>query len=157
MDQPVSIEKQSFKVIGISVRTTNEDGQAGKDLGALWGRFMAENIAAQIPGKTDASMYCLYTDYEKDHTRPYTAVLGCAVKSLEEIPQGMSGYKVPGGNFAKFSSRGNLEEGMVFQAWTEIWNTNLSRAYTTDFEIYGEKAKDPKNAEVDIFVAVNKP
>jgi predicted transcriptional regulator YdeE len=31
---------------------------------------------------------------------------------------------------------------------------DLDRSYTADFEIYGEKAQNPENAEVDIFIAV---
>jgi hypothetical protein len=27
--------------------------------------------------------------------------------------------------------------------------------FTDDFEVYGEKAKDPENAEVDIFIALS--
>lgn len=35
-----------------------------------------------------------------------------------------------------------------------LWNSDLPRKYTADFEIYGEKAQNPENAEVDILVAV---
>jgi predicted transcriptional regulator YdeE len=35
---------QKFSVIGISVRTTNENGQAGQDIPALWQKFMSENV-----------------------------------------------------------------------------------------------------------------
>ena len=31
---------------------------------------------------------------------------------------------------------------------------DLDRSYTADFEIYDEKAQNPENAEVDIFIAV---
>ena len=34
---------ESFKVIGISVRTTNENGQAAKDIPFLWNKFFEEN------------------------------------------------------------------------------------------------------------------
>jgi len=33
-------ELESFKVIGISVRTTNENGQAAKDIPFLWNKFL---------------------------------------------------------------------------------------------------------------------
>lgn len=35
-----------------------------------------------------------------------------------------------------------------------IWETNLKRTYTADFEIYGKDAKNPKDAEVDIYVGI---
>jgi predicted transcriptional regulator YdeE len=33
---------QKFNVIGISVRITNENGQAAKNIRALWDKFMSE-------------------------------------------------------------------------------------------------------------------
>lgn len=82
---------QQFSVIGISVRTTNENGQASQDIPALWNKFMTEEIAEQIPNKIDNSIYCIYTEYEKDHTKPYTTILGCKVRNLDTIPIGMIG------------------------------------------------------------------
>ncbi len=144
----------TFHVIGISVRTTNENGQSMQDIPALWGRFMAEQITTQIPGKINNDLYCIYTDYEKDHTRPYTTLLGCRVYHLDSIPDGMTGKTFTEGNYNRFTAKGNLAQGIVYNEWINIWNTPLNRAFTADFEVYGEKATHPENAEVDIFVAL---
>jgi predicted transcriptional regulator YdeE len=145
---------QPFSIIGIAVRTTNENGQAGMDIPALWNKFIMEDIAAQIPGKTGTAAYCIYTDYEKDHTKPYTTILGCQVENLHHIPAGMVGRFFSDGNYTSFTAKGNLAEGIVFAAWEKIWSSDLDRAFTADFEVYGEKAQNPANAEVDIFVAI---
>lgn len=145
---------QQFSVIGISVRTTNENGQAGQDIPALWNKFMSEGIAEKISDKIDNSIYCIYTEYEKDHTKPYTTILGCKVENLDAIPNGMVGKTFDEANYTKHIAKGNILQGMVFGEWTKIWNSNLDRAFTADFEVYGEKAQNPENAEVDIFVAV---
>jgi predicted transcriptional regulator YdeE len=42
----------------------------------------------------------------------------------------------------------------MIDAWAQIWNSDINRRYTTDYEIYGSKSGDTENAEVDIFVAV---
>lgn len=146
---------QSFSVIGIAVRTTNENGQAAKDIPALWNTFITENIAAQIPGKTGSEIYCIYTAYEKDHTQPYTTILGCKVENLNHIPAGMIGKIITAGTYTQFTAKGNLMEGAVFNAWENIWGSDTDRAFTADFEVYGKKAQNPANAEVDIFVAIN--
>lgn len=146
---------QSFSVIGISVRTTNEKGQAGKDIPALWNKFIAETIAGKIPNKIEASIYCIYTEYEKDHTKPYTTILCCKVKNLNTIPNGMVGKTFDEGNYSKHIAKGNILQGMVFGEWTKIWNTEIDRKYSADFEVYGEKAQNPENAEVDIYVSLN--
>ena len=151
----MSIQKiQKFSVIGISVRTTNENGQAGQDIPALWNKFMTEGIAEQIPSKMDSSLYCIYTEYEKDHTKPYTTILGCKVENLDVIPDGMVGKFFGEATYAKHVAKGNIMEGMVFGEWTKIWNSDLNRTFIADFEIYGEKAQNPMDAEVDIFVGV---
>lgn len=143
-----------FHIIGISVRTTNENGQATQDIPALWNRFMSQAIAEQIPNKIDNTVYCMYTEYEKDHTRPYTTILGCKVAHLDTIPDGMTGTTVEAANYAQHTVQGNMMEGLVFNEWTKIWNSDLNRAYTADFEVYDERTLNPENATVDIFVAV---
>ncbi|WP_256009838.1 GyrI-like domain-containing protein [Desertivirga xinjiangensis] len=147
-------KENAFNVIGIAVRTTNEDGKSSKDIPELWTRFMSENIPAQITGKLDECIYCLYTEYEKDHTRPYTTILGCRVDSIQEIPDGLVGRTVEEGMYNRFVAKGNLMEGAVFNEWLKIWNSDIDRAFTTDYEVYGEASQDPVNGEADIFVAV---
>ncbi len=145
---------QKFSVIGISVRTTNENGQVAHDIPALWSRFMSESVADNIPNKINNTLYCMYTDYEKDHTKPYTAILGCRVDSLDVIPSGMVGLTIEEGLYSKFVAKGDLMQGAVFNEWNKIWNANLDRVFTVDFEVYDEKSIDMKNAEVDIFIAI---
>lgn len=145
---------QSFNIIGIAVRTTNENGQSAIDIPQLWNRFLSENLISQIPNKVGDTLYCIYTDYEKDHTRPYTTLLGSKVISLDNIPAGFTGKAFTSANYTVFTAKGNITEGIVFNEWTTIWNADISRAYTADFEVYGAKAQDPENAEVDIFIAV---
>lgn len=145
---------KSFSVIGIAVRTTNEKGQSGIDIQALWNKFMSEGIIQKIPNKIDNTIYCIYTDYEKDHTKPYTTILGCKVTNLDNIPGGMAGKTIFEGDYIKFTAKGNILQGIVFNEWVKIWTTDLPRIYSSDFEVYGEKAQNPEDAEVDIFVAV---
>ncbi|HIP37775.1 MAG TPA: AraC family transcriptional regulator [Crocinitomix sp.] len=146
---------ESFKVIGITVRTTNENGQAGIDIPKLWNKFMSESVLTKIPNKITEEIYSIYTEYESDHTKPYTTILGCKVSSLATIPDGMTGFTFQGGNYKKFIAKGDLTQGAVYQEWSKIWNLDLKRTYTADFEIYGEKAQDQQNAEVDIFIALD--
>lgn len=148
-----TIKIEPFKVIGISVRTTNENGQSATDIGELWNKFMSEGIIERIPNKIDNVILSIYTDYEGDYTKPYTTLLGCKVENLNKIPKGMIGKEFEGGSYSKFTAKGDLTKGAVFGEWSKIWGMDLNRRYTADFEIYGEKAENPTNAEVDIFVA----
>ena len=143
-----------FSVIGIAVITTNENGQSGIDIPALWNKFMSERVLERIPNKIDNTLYCVYTDYEKDHTKPYTTILGCKAESLDSIPDGMIGKTIEGGNYIPLFAKGNLLQRVVFNEWVKIWNSTMERSYTADFEVYGEKAQNPESAEVDICIAV---
>ena len=149
-----NVQLKTFNIIGISVRTTNENNKAGKDIGALWERFMSEGLLAKIPNKIDDSIYSIYTEYEGDYMQPYTTVLGCRVESLGDVPEGMVGFSFAGGKYGKLTAKGDLTKGLIYQEWVKIWGMDLKRAYTADFEVYGEKAQNPNEAEVDIFVAV---
>ena len=149
-----SVALKTIKVVGISVRTTNENGQSAKDIGALWGRFMSEGIVDQIPNKIDTSIYSIYTEYESDHTKPYTTILGCKVENDTNPPKGMVAITIEEGNYAQFTAKGDLTKGAVYEEWAKIWNTDLDRSYSSDFEVYGEKAQNPTDAEVEIFVAL---
>jgi predicted transcriptional regulator YdeE len=43
---------------------------------------------------------------------------------------------------------------MVFNEWPKIWNSDLPRAFTADFEVYGDKAQHLSDAEVEIFISI---
>lgn len=147
---------EAFKIIGISVRTSNVNGKAAQDIPALWQKFMAQETAKNIPNLIDESAYAVYTNYEGDHMKPYDTIIGCKVSSLDKIPDGMVGHEITGGTYAEFLSKGDLMQGAVISTWTEIWNTpDLKRVYSSDFELYDQRAKDMSNAEVPILVAIN--
>jgi predicted transcriptional regulator YdeE len=147
---------QKFYVIGISTRTTNENGQSAKDIEALWGKFWGEEIQKQIPNKVSDEIYAVYTDYETDFTGPYTTIVGLPVSSLENIPKGFIGITIETEVYQKFISKGKMPEA-VFNTWLEIWGNkglNLKRAYKADFTIHGQKYYDGDKAEVETFISV---
>ena len=150
--QKVKIEP--FKLIGISIQTSNENGQSAQDIADLWGRFRSEGVAEKIPNKMDRTVFSLYTNYQGDHTKPYDTIIGCKVSSLDVIPEGMIGKSFNGGSYGKFISKGNLMEVAIYNTWVEIHQNPIDRSFDADFEIYGEKAMNPMDAEVEIFVGL---
>lgn len=139
-----------FKVAGIAIHTSNE---SMAEIGALWGRFYKEGIQGKIPNKTDGSVIGLYTEYEGDHTKPYTLLIGCKVSKAENLPEGFSTKTIPAAKYAVFTAKGKMPD-CIMEAWQGIWNSDIERAYTSDFELYGEKSADPANAEIDIYIAI---
>lgn len=144
-----------FYLIGIEVRTTNEQNKAANDIPLLWERFWQEDVLNRIPNRVCTAVYSMYTNYEGDHTMPYTTIIGCEVSDLSDIPEGMIGHSVDASNYTKVTATGDLTQGLVINEWIKIWNQNWDRKYTADFEVYDEKTVNPLDAEVSIYVAIN--
>lgn len=146
-------EMPSFKIIGLAIRTTNAGAKSQKDIGELWGRFTREEVFEKIPDKIDSEVYCLYTDYEDGANGHYTTIIGARVSSLERIPEICIGKTIPASKYRIYHSQGKLPE-VVVDTWTEIWNSDTPRKFQADFDIYGEKSSDPKNAEILTYVSI---
>ena len=148
-----TITLEQFSVIGIAIRTTNQDGQSQKDIGQLWQNFFQNNILDQIPNKVSSDIYCIYTDYESDANGAYTTLLGCKVSSLDNIPDGMVGKNIPETAYRLYKSSGKIPEA-VLNTWFHIWQSLINRLYLADFDVYGQKSADPNNAEVETYLSV---
>lgn len=149
-----SLQKEAISIVGISTRTSNAKGRAEIDIPQLWHNFMANQAIKSIPNKLSDTMYALYTDYESDHNGEYTVILGYEVSSLDNIPEEYTVKFVEEATYKKFIAKGDLTKNAVIDVWMEIWNSDINRAYTTDIEVYGEKAMNPTDGEAEIFVAI---
>ncbi len=145
-----------FKIIGISIRTTNENNKSQEDLTKLWGQFYAENILEKVPNKISNEVFSIYTDYKSDFTEDYLTIIGVPVSTLEEIPNGLIGREFQSDKFQKFTAKGKMPNAVV-NTWINIWNRDkeLNRKYSYDFEVYGENSQKGENSEVDIYIAIN--
>jgi predicted transcriptional regulator YdeE len=151
--EPLIKELPSFKIIGLAIRTTNIEGKSKRDIGELWERFMREGIFEKIPDKTDADVYCLYTDYEDGMNGHYTTIIGARVSSLEQTPEICIGKTIPASKYQVYPSQGKIPDAVV-DTWMGIWQSTIQRKFLADFDIYGEKSRDPENGEVETYVSV---
>jgi predicted transcriptional regulator YdeE len=147
---------KSFQIIGISTVTTNANGKSVKDLEELWATFYREKVSEKIPNKESEDVYSIYTDYESDYKGKYTSIIGHRVSSIVSIPEGMVVREFNGGNYLKFTAKGEMPKAVI-EIWQEIWNQDntLNRQYTTDFEIYSEKSQRGAESEVEIYIATD--
>ncbi len=157
---PKIVTRDGFTVVGISTRTSNAremtpDGVIGKQ----WARLFQEGLVEKIPNKADSSIVAVYTDYASDHNGEYTYLLGARVTSDANIPPGMVAKKIPGGKFAVFTSEKGPAPQVVPALWVKINSlpkdaVGADRVYKADYEVYDERARDPQNLQVDIYVGV---
>lgn len=150
-----TIALNEVQVIGIEARTGNaKETTADGAIPKQWARFMKEGLLAEIPNKADPAIVALYTDYESDKDGAYTYVLGARVSSVASVPKGMVVRKIPAGRYAVFTSNRGPVSRVVYETWKRIWAAPLHRAYRTDFEVYDERAADPQNTEMSIYVGI---
>lgn len=148
-----------FTVIGIEARTDNaKESTANGIIPKQWQKFFSEGMPGQIQNKTSSNLYAVYSDYASDHNGEYTYVVGAAVKDGTAAPSGMAVRRVPAGQYAVFTSDVGPFAKVVPAAWQRIFKLEeegkLKRAYKTDFEIYDQRAQDPQNAQIDIYVGI---
>ncbi len=144
-----------MKIIGISVKTTNENRQSTSDIERLWEYFFSKNIISHIPNKKNENIFSIYTDYESDFRGKYMTILGVEVTSLEEIPEGMIGREFPEQTFKKIIAKGEIPKAVGI-AWQQIWDMDLelNRSYLYDYDLYTQKSQQGTASEVEIFVGV---
>ncbi|RYD69113.1 MAG: AraC family transcriptional regulator, partial [Sphingobacteriales bacterium] len=104
---------ENFKIIGISTQTSNQNNQAEADLGKLWQRFFAEEIASKIANKENEDIYAIYTDYESDYTGRYTTIIGQRVSTLDHIPDGFVGREIKNERLIKYKAKGEMPQAVV--------------------------------------------
>ncbi|EEM09021.1 GyrI-like domain-containing protein [Bacillus pseudomycoides] len=158
MSQPKIIKKKAFQAIGISATTKNEiemstEGKIPK----LWTDYCQGQITDQIPNKRKQSeTLALYSNYESDETGAYTYTIGMPVSSLDTIPENMTSLTIPAQTYAVFTTRKGPVSEVIVETWQDIWKWSKEnkRAFTTDFELYDERAMDPNNVQVDIYIAL---
>ena len=112
----------------------------------------------RIPDKTNSNLYAVYSEYASDHNGEYTFTVGAPVKSGTAAPAGMVLKQVPAGKYAVITTEKGPFPKVIPEAWQRIFKLEdagtLKRIYQIDFELYDQRALDPQNAEVDIYIGI---
>src|SRR5271170_1826496 len=157
---PRVMQQGGFTVVGIAVRTSNaEQTTPERPIGKQWERLFKEGVLAAIPNKADGNIVALYTEYASDKDGEYTYVLGARVTKVESVPAGMVAKNVPAGRYAMFTSERGPVQTVIVEMWRRVWATPKSalggdRTYKADFEVYDQRAQNPADSVVDLYIAV---
>jgi predicted transcriptional regulator YdeE len=157
---PKVVQRDGFTVVGIAVRTSNaEQMTPARPIGKQWERLMGEGLLAAIPNKEDGKIVAVYLEYTSDKDGEYTYLLGARVTKAENLPTGMVAKKVPAGRYAVFTSERGPVQKVIVDLWRRVWATPKNelggdRTYKADFEVYDERARNPTDAVVDLFIGI---
>lgn len=140
------------QIIGIQIRTSNDNGQAATDIPPQWGRFFQDGIMSQIPNKVSGIVYAIYTEFENEGQSAdgmYSFIIGAEVSSLDEIPDGFVSTVLPASDYRTFDVEAGKPE-TVGARWMEIWAHEFERprTFVAEFERYHE------DGQIDIQVGV---
>lgn len=151
--KPEKVTLDKISLVGISIRTTNKNGQSANDIGQLWGRFFQEQILSMIPNRVSDNIYCVYTDYESDYRGEYTTILGCQVFNADEeaIDSRLTKTEIPNSDYLQFSATGIENVGLV---WNHIWENEYPRKYSADFDVYEAGEADMTKVKITTFLAI---
>lgn len=146
--------QKPIHIVGVALRTTNENGQSFIDIPPFWGRFMQENVSAKIPNKIDQDLYVAYTDFEnegKNNHGMYTMVIGCAVAPDTVSLENFTKIIIPSGNYRDFPvPAGGVEK--VGETWQAIWALPQSEKQNWSFRCEFERYR--ANGEIEIFIGM---
>lgn len=128
-----------FIAEGRTIRTTNENGASAREQGMLWERLMREGFLfplLEVSG--EKAIWGIYSNYEKDWTRPYDFTLAARrVPDAAAVPDG-SAIDVPGGQYAVFRASAATPQEASVQVWQSVWAWSAAnpekRAYGIDLE-----------------------
>jgi predicted transcriptional regulator YdeE len=154
--------KSEIKLVGLTTRTNNKSEMNPKTskIGELAGRFWRQNIANQIPTRKNPGVtLSVYTEYDSNEHGDYTYFIGEEVSSFENIPSGLQKLTIPATKYQKFTTSSGKMPEVVVNAWQQIWKMSADdfggdRAYIADFEVYDQRAVDPNNTSLDIYIGI---
>ncbi|KEK21644.1 GyrI-like domain-containing protein [Bacillus gaemokensis] len=118
-------------IYGKRIRTNNQNTDA---LLSLWEEILRLNLKGDV--------YAVYNNYESDFTGDYDLHIGTEEKFIDE-----SSVIIPVGNYHVVEVDNTDPQG-VFNAWVDIWKSDIKRAYKTDFQFHS------KDGSIRIFLSV---
>ncbi len=133
-------------IIGLAARI--DPAQAGEQIPALWQRFAS--------GATTGPIYAVYCDYDADHARSYTMVLGVEAPPTAPVPEGQRRVRIPAGAFATFTATGQVGS-VVWQTWAAINadpSLTASRRFVADFERYPSPPTSDGQVHAEVWVGL---
>jgi len=157
--QKTIIMLPAIKLVGISCRTNNlaEMEPATAKISTTIKKYIA--LSTKIKHDKPSTTYCVYTNYESDFSGDYTYFIGKEVAEFNNIPAEFDTLTIPAQNYTKFTTEPGSMPMVCIEMWKKIWNMNPEelggeRAYRADFEIYNERANDPQQTILDIYIGI---
>jgi AraC family transcriptional regulator len=149
-------KRDSFNVIGMDCYCSQNENTIPQ----LWDRFM--KVMHQVPNtKPSQACYGICLTEDEVHVTPDTEfryLAGLEVTSSKEIPEGMSHYEVPKGEYLVVEHVGALDTLPKTYDWVyKVWFEEYETVGNLDFEVYDERFKfGEADSVMEIWVPIKK-
>lgn len=153
----------NITLVGLSTRTSlkNEMNPETAKIGKMATTYWSEQIANQFKHRVSPGItYSVYTDYESDEYGEYTYFIGEAVKSMDDQDiEKFDHLYIPPSHYQKFTTEAGKMPEVVIAAWQDIWRMTPAdlggnRRYIADFEVYDQRATNPNQTIIDIYIGI---
>ncbi|GCF93851.1 hypothetical protein NRIC_17420 [Enterococcus florum] len=157
------IEKMdAFRIVGVKLRSTNENMQGMKDIPAFWGEVMSQKKQMQIlPLMNAAPMGLLGVSvYNSDanDAKVFDYYIACA--TTKATPEGMEEYTVPAATWAVFPCKKEEMGHVQMDIFTQWMPTSGYRGLNSGYETGAMNSAAPdielytQGDDVEIWVPV---
>lgn len=134
---PQIVEKEAFLVAGVRYEGENKQGEIGE----LWEKGLLPRMGELAAIAADAhGAYGVARALAGVEPGPFEYLAGMAVKSIEKLPEGMVGWKMPAHTYAVFRATGVSDLGRVHGYFFGEWLPKSGYEFAGDFtfEYYPE-------------------
>jgi AraC family transcriptional regulator len=155
--EPTIILKEGFRIIGVELKTTTNNGRNCIEIPQFWERILQEGLIGKIPDrKTERVLLGICMDFEPNGRFSY--IIGAEVSNTENTPDDMVSRTIPAATYAVFTARGKMPGSIqdtfkyIYQEW--LPTSDYQRADSAEFELYDERCDNSENSEVDIYIPI---
>ncbi|MCM3585562.1 AraC family transcriptional regulator [Mesobacillus maritimus] len=133
------VEKESFSVVGKSIRTSTIGGENNRNIAAFWKESNQNGFVSELAkncGSLGLIGICMDFDREQENL---TYLIG-AEKKIEQIPDGCEEREIPAASWAVFPVTGAMPDAMP-RVWDRIFSewfpsTGYEHADGPEMEVY---------------------
>ncbi|MEP7220742.1 MAG: GyrI-like domain-containing protein [Bacteroidota bacterium] len=162
MDEPVIIEREAARVVGVGgnfISVLSPDHTNMPTIPELWDRYQGRS--GEIHDRASNASLGVVIGVPADqrtHDQELHYIAGAEVKSFDQLPDGMEGGVLPAGTYAKFTYRGLITNigsayGFIYGDWFS--RSGYCRTDGPEFELYDERFRHDSDAsELDIYIPV---
>jgi predicted transcriptional regulator YdeE len=160
--QKTVITLPSITLFGLKTRTSNkiESNPDTSKIPICIQEYFSKKIFSKISNRKNSNqIFSCYNNYESDYNGEYDYFFGKEVTSLEDKLKGVEALTIPTQTYIKFTSEAKEMPKVCIDLWQKIWKFSDEelggkRSYIADFEIYDERANDPENTVLDIYIGI---